>query len=138
MTPLTKGRTTVKASINPPLAIRGRATVTLSTNQPSALAGGAFRLLMCRLKRAAPAVARGRCPQKNKLTGNLLLVRPSIVRPLKFNFLQAAPAGISWCSSLERPSWLFLSPRPLMPEAALRGVWIPRPLMPSVALRGVR
>ncbi|MDA8002248.1 MAG: hypothetical protein MPL62_13290, partial [Alphaproteobacteria bacterium] len=37
-----------------------------------ALVGGAFRLLRCRLKRAAPTDARGRCPQKNKITISLI------------------------------------------------------------------
>ncbi|MDA8000885.1 MAG: hypothetical protein MPL62_06275 [Alphaproteobacteria bacterium] len=49
-----------------------------------------------------PLSPAGAARKKIKWTGNQFLVRPSIVCPLKFNFLQAAPAGISGCGSLER------------------------------------
>ena len=141
--------------------------------KPLALVGEAFRLLKSPLKRAAPAAARGRCPQKinfvslikgqttvtgsinhllalvggasltvngvgssephplspvgaadkkNKWTDSRPTVRPFIVCPLKFNFLRAAPAGISGRRSLERPSLPVQSPRPLMPGAAPTGL----------------
>ena len=120
MTPLTKGRTTVKASINPPLAIRGRATVTLSTNQPSALAGGASLTVNGGgSSEPHPLSPAGAARKKIKWTENRLLICLSVicllimdrkqaaavsVHYLSFNFLQAAPAGISWRGSLEPTS----------------------------------
>ncbi|MDA7981578.1 MAG: hypothetical protein MPJ82_03000 [Alphaproteobacteria bacterium] len=46
--------------------IKGQTTITGSINQPLALVGEGFRLLKSPLKRAMPADARGRCPQKIK------------------------------------------------------------------------
>ncbi|MDA7982808.1 MAG: hypothetical protein MPJ79_01565 [Alphaproteobacteria bacterium] len=74
-----------------------------------------------------PLPAGGTAAKKNKLTATMLLACLSIICPLKFIFLQAAPAGISGRGSLERPLRLVLSPRPLMPNAALRGVPKRRP-----------
>ncbi|MDA8000701.1 MAG: hypothetical protein MPL62_05300 [Alphaproteobacteria bacterium] len=60
---------TATMTTNKPFSlIKGRTTVTMTTSQPPALVGGAFRLLKQSLKRAIPAAARGRRPQKNKWT----------------------------------------------------------------------
>ncbi|MDA8000007.1 MAG: hypothetical protein MPL62_01730 [Alphaproteobacteria bacterium] len=90
-------------------------------DKPLALVGVGLRQSRRWLKRAMPTYACGRCPQKNKWTTSQFLVRPFIVRLLKFNFLQAAPAGVSGCRSLERLSRPVQSPRPLMPKACPAG-----------------
>ena len=45
-----------------------------------------------------------------------------MIKETKFIFLRAAPAGVSGCGSLEPLLWQVQSSRPLMPDAALRGV----------------
>ncbi|MDA7983122.1 MAG: hypothetical protein MPJ79_03210, partial [Alphaproteobacteria bacterium] len=75
-----------------------------------------------------PQMAGGTAAKKIKLTDSQLLVRPFIVRPLKFIFLQAAPAGGSWCSQQERLSRRAHRPRSLVKMLAPSGLFMARPL----------
>ncbi|MDA7999722.1 MAG: hypothetical protein MPL62_00235 [Alphaproteobacteria bacterium] len=94
-------------SMAPPLALVGGVSLTVNgvgSSEPH------------------PLSPVGAADKKNKWTDSRPTVRPFIVCPLKFNFLRAAPAGISGRRSLERPS---------------RQAWIPRPLMPGAAPTGL-